>query len=170
VRLRNVAYEKSNETPEIQDDADVIVTRDNCQPTNPSYKCDLLNTPVVVSDKTFRFTTNATALNGATIKQYRYEFTGSNNYKAEAMTNKANGESEHSFPAAGNYTARVTVDFTVNGEVKSHTADSCAQAVNIGGPTTLPSTGPGDVAGIFAAVTVAGALAHRLVLSRRRFF
>lgn len=34
-------------------------------------------------------------------------------------------------------------------------------------PTSLPSTGPGDVAGIFASVTVAGALAHRYILSRR---
>jgi hypothetical protein len=171
VRVRNLAYEKSNQTPEIVDDADVIITRDNCQPpANPSYKCDLLNTPVVVRDKTYRFTTKATALNGAAIKQYRYEFTGTNNYKAEAITNKANGEIEHTFPGAGNYTARVTVDFNVNGKVVSSTADSCVQPVNIDvPPTTLPSTGPGNVVGIFAAVTVAGALAHRLVWSRRSY-
>jgi uncharacterized repeat protein (TIGR01451 family) len=34
-------------------------------------------------------------------------------------------------------------------------------------PTTLVNTGAGDVLGIVAAVTVAGALAHRLVLARR---
>lgn len=34
-------------------------------------------------------------------------------------------------------------------------------------PTTLPSTGSGDVVGIFAATTVAGAFVHRYVLSRR---
>lgn len=34
-------------------------------------------------------------------------------------------------------------------------------------PTTLVDTGAGDVFGIFAAITVAGAMAHRLVLSRR---
>ncbi len=34
-------------------------------------------------------------------------------------------------------------------------------------PTSLPNTGPGDVAGIFAAVTVAGALAHKFILGRR---
>jgi uncharacterized repeat protein (TIGR01451 family) len=31
----------------------------------------------------------------------------------------------------------------------------------------LPNTGPGDVVGIFAAVTIAGAVAHRLFLNRR---
>lgn len=34
-------------------------------------------------------------------------------------------------------------------------------------PTELPNTGPGDVLGIFAATTIAGAIAHRLFLSRR---
>jgi uncharacterized repeat protein (TIGR01451 family) len=34
-------------------------------------------------------------------------------------------------------------------------------------PTTLPNTGAGDVFGIFAAVTVAGTAAHRLVLAKR---
>lgn len=33
--------------------------------------------------------------------------------------------------------------------------------------TTLPDTGPGDVFGIFASVTAAGAVAHRFILSRR---
>jgi hypothetical protein len=31
----------------------------------------------------------------------------------------------------------------------------------------LPSTGPGEVVGLFAGVTILGALAHRLFLSRR---
>lgn len=34
-------------------------------------------------------------------------------------------------------------------------------------PTTLPNTGAGDVIGMFTAVTVAGAAAHRFVYSRR---
>lgn len=33
-------------------------------------------------------------------------------------------------------------------------------------PTTIPVTGPGDIVGIFAAVTIAGAVAHRFILSR----
>ena len=33
--------------------------------------------------------------------------------------------------------------------------------------TTLPSTGPGDVAAVFAVTTIAGAAAHRYVLGRR---
>lgn len=34
-------------------------------------------------------------------------------------------------------------------------------------PTVLPDTGAGDILGLFAAVTAAGALAHRLVWTRR---
>jgi uncharacterized repeat protein (TIGR01451 family) len=34
-------------------------------------------------------------------------------------------------------------------------------------PTTLVNTGPGDVIGLFSGVTIAGAFAHRLFLSRR---
>ncbi len=34
-------------------------------------------------------------------------------------------------------------------------------------PTALVNTGPGNIAGIFAAVTVAGAFVHRFILSRR---
>lgn len=34
-------------------------------------------------------------------------------------------------------------------------------------PATLVNTGPGDVAGIFAAVTVAGAMVHKFILGRR---
>ncbi|HSX46500.1 MAG TPA: hypothetical protein VLF87_00720 [Patescibacteria group bacterium] len=34
-------------------------------------------------------------------------------------------------------------------------------------PTSLPNTGAGNIAGIFGAVTVAGALIHRFVLSRK---
>lgn len=168
VRVRNVAYVKATETPEIQDDADVIITRENCDETTPSFSCELLS-KTLVSGRTYKFTAKAVAQGGATVKQYRYEFTGSN-YKQEAVTNAANGEIQHTFPASGSYTARVTVDFTVDGQVKSHTADTCVQPVNIDvppTPTTLPSTGPGEVVGIFAAVTIAGSMAHRFILGRR---
>lgn len=36
-------------------------------------------------------------------------------------------------------------------------------------PSELPSTGPGDILGIFSATTVAGALAHRYIFGRKRF-
>lgn len=58
-------------------------------------------------------------------------------------------------------------------KVTCETTPECKPGIPMGDkrcvetPTTLVNTGAGDVLGIFAAVTVAGALAHRLVLARR---
>ncbi len=163
--LKNEAFGRAKNIPERKDNAKVVI--EDCKPDQPIYRCDLMDKPVLVSGRTYKFTTKATAQGGATVKQYRYEFTGTG-YKQEAVTNKANGEVEHTFPAAGNFTAKVTVDFNVDGQVKSHTADSCAQPINIDvPPTTLPKTGVSDVVGIFAATTIAGALAHRYIYGRK---
>jgi uncharacterized repeat protein (TIGR01451 family) len=53
----------------------------------------------------------------------------------------------------------------VNDTASVVTSKTCATTTPP--PTQLVKTGPGDVAGIFAATTVAGALVHRYVLSRR---
>lgn len=82
VTIRNIAFNKTDQTPKVEDTADVVITKENCQPAPPPV------TPV---------TTTPT-------------------------------------------------------------------------PTTLPVTGPGDIIGIFAAVSVAGGLAHKFVLARGRKF
>lgn len=215
VRIRNVGYVRSAQTPEIQDDADVVITRDNCEPPKePVYSCDRLE-KAFVSKNTYSFKTNTTARNGASVKQYRYSF---GDGSAELLTDK--DTVEHTFPGPGTYVTRVTVDFNVGNTVQSHTSNACKQVIEIPKekekcpipgkehlpkdspeckedekkcpipgkehlpvdsdecdtpevkgettPTVLPSTGPAEVLGMFAATTVAGAIAYNLVY--RRFY
>ncbi len=60
---------------------------------------------------------------------------------------------------------QVTKDVEDTADVVVDTGKTCAPAEK---PKQLPKTGAGDVLGIFAAVTVAGAVAHRLVYARRQ--
>ncbi len=196
IRVRNIAYEKSDQVPEIQDDADVVITRENCeQPVTPVYRCDSIQKQFLEARK-YRFTTKVTAENGATIKQYRYVVTGNNNYKVEQISNQANGTFDHNFPGPGDYVVAVTADFNVNGQVQSDTGELCKTSINFpkeedkcplpgkqhlpkNSPeckdtpvvtttgTKLPNTGPGDVVGMFVATTVAATLAHKFILSKR---
>lgn len=201
VRVRNVAFAKSKEHQEIKDDADVIITKDDCEPEEPKepiYRCDKINS-IFLRDRTYRFTTDATAQNGATIKQYNYEVTGPNNYRFTQSNNQPNGQFDHAFPGTGTFVVMVTVDFTVDGRTVSHTSPACKTSITIPKeedkcpipgkqhlpknhpdckevvppvvvtPTSgkLPVTGPGEMVGMFVAVTIAGTMAHRFVFARR---
>lgn len=159
------------------------------KPPTPVFVCDSL-VKIFVSDNKYRFTANATGRNGATIKEYRFSFAGSNNYSV-ALPATTNNVVEHTFPGPGSYTATVTVDFDVNGTVRPATSDDCKVKVEIPKddkcpvpgkedlskndpkcreekPTILPETGAGALAGIFAATSMAGTVAHRLVYRRRQ--
>lgn len=182
IRVRNVGYVKSEQTDEIGDDADVIITREDCEPEEeekPIYRCEAISAPQLVKGLTYKFTTDATATNGATIKQYNYEFTG-NDYKETMTTNQSEGMVEHTFPRPDDYVISVSVDFNVDGEVKSDSGAECKTALNIPtepetppvtplAPTTLPETGAGSVLGLFAGTSAIGAFIHRLLLTRRKF-
>ncbi len=196
IRIRNVGYVKSTQTPEIQDDADVIITREDCEPPvdeEPVYSCDML-TKLFVEDNKYRFTVEATAENGATIKQYRYDF-GDDSDELVTDSNVV----EHTFPGPGTYVITATVDVDVDGQVRSATSENCKVAIEIPkeeekcpipgkehlpvdspecaekpeepitpAVTTLPETGAGAIAGIFTATSAAGAIAHRLFYGRRK--
>ncbi len=180
VSLRNIAYNDTDQTDQVQDTADVTIKKPNCQPQTPIYSCDMLN-KAFESGRTYRFTTDTTAEGGATVKQYNYDIVGNNNYHATAISNKANGQYDHTFPAPGDYVVTVSADFNVNGQVKSNTSNACKVSINIpkenckvpgkeqfppNSPeckeVTLVNTGPGDVLGIFAATTLVGAMLYRL--------
>ena len=186
VAIRNIAYNDTDQTEKIEDFADVVIKKDNCQPPEeeeqPVYSCDSLSSPQLVSGLKYRFTTDTTAKNGATVKQYKYEFTG-DDYRETSVTNKENGEIEHTFPRPGDYVISVSVDFDVDGEVKSDNGAKCKTALNIPTtptpptpqappvtPTTLPNTGVGSLFGIFTVTTAAGAMAHRAFQNRRNRF
>lgn len=134
----------------------------------PTYNCDLLkvtkgdNRTVTISE----FKTSAA--NGATFKDVVINW-GDNT--DNLTTNNPVGQ-KHQYAKDGEYTIRATARFNVNGQVKEAQSGACEVKVNfstptVPTPTVLPNTGAGDVAGIFAAVTVAGTFAHRLVLARR---
>lgn len=81
---------------------------------------------------------------------------------------------EHTYSKDGEYTVNTTVRFTLEGKEVVVTDEKCTAKISftIPGqttpkPTALPNTGPGEVAGMFAAVSVAGAIAHKFVWGRR---
>ena len=167
VRIRNIAKAKSTETPtEVQDTADVVITKENCAPSAPAYSCDAL-TATIGDNRTVRFQTTASAVNGAQITMYQYNFGDGTTLNTDKPV------VDHTYAQAGQYAARVSVLVNVNGQTKTAVSDKCATAINFtnvsvtGKPTSLPNTGAGDMAGIFTAVTLASAFAYRWALGRR---
>lgn len=182
IRVRNLGYVKSDQTPEKQDTADVIITRQNCNPTKPVYTCDLLSA-TSLGNRKFSYTVKYTAKQ-AKLKSISYNF-GDNT--SPMVTDKTTVE--YLYAQDGTYTAKATLVFTVDGKDQSVSGEACATTITtttpkdncpIPGkenlpknspqcsstPTTLPSTGAGNMVAIFAAVSAAGAAAHH-VFSRR---
>lgn len=166
----NIAYATPKDSGSVSDGASVSVdTKKECeQPEEPAYRCDLL-TVKKIADRKYSFTVNTTAQNGAEVKQYRFDFGDGTD---ELVTD--NRTVEHTFPEQGSFAVRATVDFTVDGKTVSHTSDACKTVIDTKKeqpeqptPTTLPVTGPGDMIGMFAAVSVAAGLAHKVVVARR---
>lgn len=97
-------------------------------------------------------------------------------------TTSANATGEHTYAQDGTYTivGRVNVKYA-DGRTEWKTATDCAKQVTFKPdtpvvpvtpvtpttPTTLVATGPGDIAAIFAAISIAGGVAYRVYLSRR---
>lgn len=91
----------------------------------PVYSCDMLNRQEVDRD-TFKFNTNVTARDGATVKKVVYDF---GDGKTETRTNPSEFV-EHTY-APGSYTAKVTVYFDVLGTEKTHTQENCTKPVKV---------------------------------------
>ena len=168
--FRNVGVVRPQGMNEFYNTAVTTVTKECAEV--PAYSCDLLdvtkgaNREVTISD--FKFT----AVRGATFKQVVINW-GDNT--TPLTTNNAKGQ-KHTYAADGTYTISAVAHFTVNGQDVTAAGAACSKQVSYSttAPPTAPvtpgklvETGPGDVLGIFAAVTAAGALAHRFVLSRR---
>ncbi len=171
VRVRNLGYVKSTETPEKEDTADVIITRDVPIAEN-LYRCDVLDA-VRVTGRTYRFTTKYTFQN-VTFRHLSYDF---GHPGATQLTDRSTVE--HTFPADGTYTTKVTLAVDVNGTTQTNTGPACTAVVNVNGPqipeqptkgpTTLPNTGPGGIiAAVFALTTAVVAAAHHVVARRQR--
>lgn len=179
IRLQNVAKVRSDQKPtEQEDDADVVVVKEDCEPpvdVLPSYSCDLLQ-GVYGENKSVKFTTTASAKDGAVIKGYVYDFGDGETL----TTDKA--EVEHTYKADGQYAARVKVMVEVDGETVFAEGAACATSVTFtstpptpgtpvtpgkpGTPGTLPATGAGSVIAIFSAVVSVSSAAYYMVARR----
>ena len=176
VRLRNIAYNHTSQTTEGEDSADVTIKKDNCQPKVPKYSCDLLDLKAG-SDRNVTLTEfKQSASGGATFKDAVIDW---GDKSTPLTTNSVVGKS-HRYEKDGDYVVTATARFTVNGKVVTAAENiQCRKAVsfkpNVPPTTTtpptsttkLPDTGAGEVMGIFAATTAAGALAHKFVWTRR---
>jgi hypothetical protein len=162
-----------------------------------SYKCVVLTPRAMNTDETkFRFTVKTTQSQGVTVKSADFSLDGqTSNRGVTTKDSEGNIYQEYTFSDTKKHAVAATVNFNVAGGVKSVTCQASVTAKEkpmcpVEGkgnlppdsheckeetpetpaetPTELPNTGVGGtVAGIFAATTVGGAIAHRLVWSRR---
>lgn len=174
--LVNNGYAKPGTQGVVTDTAKVVVdnSEKECdEKPNPSYACDLLKAEIGEGRKT-KFTASATAINGAVIKRYIYNF---GDGTQELTTDKS--VVEHTYATAGNYVARVKVEVEVNGETKVAESGTCATSVNFttppetpktpgtpGSPSSLPNTGPGAVVATFLAVTSLSTAAYYAIVRK----
>lgn len=165
----NVGVVRPEGMNEFYNTADTTVTK-VCQPSAPTYSCDLLKIEKTTGREIKVSEFKTSQANGATFKNVVINW-GDNT--TPLTTNNAVGQ-KHTYAADGTYTVIATATFTVNGADKTATSEACKAVVTFSTtpttPTTpgkLPNTGAGDVVGIFAAVTVAGAVAHRYFLGRQ---
>ncbi len=147
--------------------ADVTVEK-KCEPKpeTPVYSCNLLQ--VTKGDnRTVTAKVSYTAKNGASLKVVTYNWGDTKSTTTDKTT------ASHQYAADGTYKIAVRLLFSVDGkDVYAPDNANCAQTVTftppeqppVTPPTTpetpevLPNTGAGSVIGIFAAVTIAGAL------------
>ena len=133
----------------------------------PKYSCDLLQADLV-SGRTYKFTTTTTAEGGATVRRYFYTF---GDTTPELTTDK--NVVEHTYPSTGTFTAKVKVEFMVNGQLQTAESPNCTKIITITEqptqpPTKLPDTGFGLI-GTFFTTTLIGTFGFRLFVLRRLF-
>lgn len=164
---KNVGVIRGDNVPEQKNDATVNIS--DCNPAVPTVTCDLL-TVKPLGNRKYSYKVDYTPKtdgNGVVFKNITFNFGD----VSQPLTTNQN-PAEHTYQSDGTFATKATVNFTVNGADKSVTGASCAKTISTPTTptvttTTLPNTGPGDVIGIFGAVTIAGALVHRYFLGRR---
>jgi len=92
----------------------------------PQYSCDMLH-PKQINRTTFSYTTDATALHGAAVSKFVYDF-------GDGTTQTTTSGSQvvtHEYAKEGTFTTKVTVYVSVNGETQAVTAAECAKPVEV---------------------------------------
>jgi uncharacterized repeat protein (TIGR01451 family) len=172
----------------LQDTATVTVQCQQKQPQS-SFACTSLTaTPGVIDasgKQTYTFTAMASATNAA-ITGYTFKFDNPNQSDQIVTTSATTAAGGPTVYAPGTYHPSVTVHVTPNGGGSVDVNDArCMAVITVNQPaspvqpvvftTPLPpstppaliNTGSGDVIGMFAATTIAGAIAYRVVWLRR---
>jgi uncharacterized repeat protein (TIGR01451 family) len=102
-------------------------------PTEPDYSCDEL-TAKLINGNRYRFSGRATAKNGASIKNYEFDF-GDNTNKTSVTPNNV----LHTYDSKdAKYTARLSVNFRVNGVSKTKSSSACTVKIIVSQPPTPP--------------------------------
>lgn len=152
----------------------------------PAYACTKLQAQLIRREgqnATYRFTTTATATNGATIVNYDYGF-------GDGMGVKGVGSTyEYTYKQPGTYTAEVAVNVRVDNETKRATGDACKVKVTVEEekkpvekpeekppveeekgevlPAEVPTTGAGQFIGAGMGVSSLTAAGYYFLRSRR---
>jgi len=168
----NVGVAKPKGMNEYWAKADTKTTK-KCETPNPSYSCDAFDVTKGDNRQVTVNTFKVTATNGAKFSRAVIDWGDD----SEALTTDKVVGQAHRYDTDGTYTITATAHFTVNG--KDVTDDGCSTTVSFSAqpttpttpsttpPTELSNTGPGQVFGLVALVTIVGAVAHRLFAVRR---
>lgn len=162
-----------------QTDTATVTINKTCQQAQTA-SCDLFH--VTQGDNRTVTVDNfkATYTNGASFNDVTVDW-NDNTQQLQADAKSVIGKT-HKYAQDGKYVITATAHFTVNGKPTALTSEKCSQTVTFTTPTTPPTTPPttttprptalvntgaGDVAGLFAGVAIASAVAYRLFLGRR---
>ncbi len=154
----NNAFGRATGVPEVGDTA--IITIANCNPKVAQFSCDLLDVTKGDNRLVTLSTFKTSQSNGATFKDATITW---GDATSAQILNPVVGKT-HSYQTDGPFTITATARFSVNGKDQTATSTNCSKTVSFvvsTPPTTLPSTGPGDVFGIFSGVSILGAFLHR---------
>jgi uncharacterized repeat protein (TIGR01451 family) len=158
-----------------------------CETPEPIYICENF-TLTLVKGRNYKFEVKARAEGGAKIKHYEFTF-GDNSEVLKTDKTVV----EHEYQKDGTFVANVKVTFDVNGSLvtvggegvcskgltfkqdkpmcelpgKGHLPKDSPECKATTTVTTLPKTGAGSVAGLMAAVSVAGTALHRRMTLRK---
>lgn len=162
--LYNTAYATPKDYSAVSDVAQVYVKNDTTC-AQPSYICKAI-TVTKLGDRKVRVDVAPEVTGNAKVKTVEYNYGDGTTPK---ITDKLSDE--HQYASDSTYKISVKLNFTVDGQDKNGiTSEACTQSVTFTStptpPTVLPNTGAGDVLGIFAATTIAGAAAHKLFTRR----
>ena len=110
-------------------------------PPKPVYTCNTLTSTKITRDE-YKFTTAATATNGATLYNYAYNY-------GDGTTANGGASINHKFAKAGTYKVSVTVQVKVDGNVVNAPSANCVVTVTVAaepcpvpGKENLPKDSP----------------------------